>query len=121
MRILVLSLAAAFALTGLAVTRTGGLHDAAGDASPAPAAAPAAVVHIKNFSFATDTVTVKPGDAVRFVEDDETAQTVTAADKSFDSGNLDQHATWSHTFAAAGKYAYICSYHTYMKGTVIVK
>jgi plastocyanin len=112
MRTLILSLIAAFALTGLAVAQA---------SAPSPAPAPATVVHIKDFAFAPADVTIKAGDTVRFVQDDETAHTVTAADKSFDSGNLDRHATWSHTFATAGTYAYMCSYHTYMKGTVIVK
>ena len=67
------------------------------------------------------TVTIKPGDTVQFVNEDSTPHTVTATDKSFDSGNMDQNAKWSHTFKDAGTYAYICTYHTYMKGTVVVK
>lgn len=123
MRTLILSLTAAFALTGLAVAHAGGYPAAPTDASPAPspAAASAAVVHIKNFAFGPDTVTIKPGDTVRFVQDDETSHTVTASDKTFDSGNLDRRATWSHMFATAGTYTYACSYHPYMKGTIIVK
>ena len=123
MRTLILSLVAAFALTGLAVAQASAPPVVIADASaaPSPAPSPAAVVHIKDLAFAPATVTIKAGDTVRFVQDDETAHTVTAADKSFDSGNLDRHATWSHTFGAAGTYAYMCSYHTYMKGTVIVK
>lgn len=123
MRTLILSLVAAFALTGLAVAQASAPPVVVADASaaPSPAPAPATVVHIKDLAFAPATVTIKAGDTVRFVQDDETAHTVTAADKSFDSGNLDRHATWSHMFAAAGTYEYMCSYHTYMKGTVIVK
>lgn len=119
MRTLILSLAAAFALTGLAVAQASAPPVVVADASAVPS--PAAVVHLKDFAFAPATVTIKAGDTVRFVQDDETAHTVTAADKSFDSGNLDRHATWSYAFATAGTYAYICSYHSYMKGTVIVK
>ncbi|MBD5635002.1 MAG: hypothetical protein IAI49_11035, partial [Candidatus Eremiobacteraeota bacterium] len=52
---------------------------------------------------------------------DTTAHTVTAADKSFDSGNMTQGASWSHVFAKAGTYTYVCTYHSYMEGTVVVK
>jgi len=121
MRTLILSLVAAFALTGLAVAHASSPQGVIADASAAPSPAPATAVHIKDFAFAPATVTIKAGDTVRFVQDDETAHTVTAADKSFDSGNLDRHATWSHTFAVAGTYAYMCSYHPSMNGTVIVK
>ncbi len=105
MRTLVLTLAAAFALGGAAVALGGAaVAQTAGQqtagASPAPAAVPArsrrpAVVHVKNFVYVPETVTIAPGQTVRFVQDDETPHTVTATDKSFDSGNLDQHQTWS--------------------------
>ena len=90
-------------------------------ASPAPEASPISVIHIKNFAFVPDTVTIHPGQTVRWVQDDEAAHTVTAADKSFDSGNLDQKATFKFTFAKEGTYAYVCAYHAMMKGKVIVK
>ena len=80
----------------------------------------AAVVHTKDFVYAPASLTVKTGDSVQFVNDDQVAHTVTATDKSFDSGNMDQHATWTHTFSKAGTYAYLCTYHPYMKGTIVV-
>jgi plastocyanin len=89
--------------------------------TPTAAASPAAVVHIKNFAYAPATVTVKTGDTVQFVNDDSTPHTVTASDKSFDSGNMNQNQTWNYAFAKAGTYAYICAYHPYMKGSVVVK
>jgi len=115
MRRLVLSLGLAIALGGVAFAQSG---------SPAPSAAPSpapAVVHIKNFAYAPDTVTIRPGQSVRFVEDDETPHTVTASDSSFDSGNLDKGKSWTHVFPKEGTFAYFCAYHTYMKGKVVVK
>ncbi len=79
------------------------------------------VVHVKGFAFVPATVTVSAGQSVRFVQDDQTPHTVSAVDKSFDSGNLDQHPTWSHAFAKPGTYAYICAYHPAMTGTIVVK
>jgi len=34
---------------------------------------------------------------------------------------MDNGTTWSHVFAKAGTYKYFCAYHSYMRGTVIVK
>jgi plastocyanin len=34
---------------------------------------------------------------------------------------MDQGATWSHVFKTAGTYAYVCAYHSYMTGTIVVK
>ena len=89
--------------------------------SAAPAAAKAAAVNTKDFAFAPATITVAVGDKVTFKNSDSVAHTVTADDKSFDSGNLDQGAGWSHVFAKAGTYKYTCAYHSYMHGTVVVK
>jgi plastocyanin len=124
MRTLVLTLAAAFALGGAATAQTYGPSpdpSPAATAAPSTVPSPAAVVHMRDFAYAPATVTVAAGQGVQFVQDDATPHTVTASDKSFDSGNLDQHATWSHTFAKPGTYAYICAYHPNMKGTVVVK
>jgi plastocyanin len=88
---------------------------------PSAAPSPAVVVQITNFAYSPATVTIAVNQSVRWVENDAMAHTVTAADGSFDSGNLDQGATWTHTFTAPGTYAYVCSYHSFMKGTVIVK
>jgi plastocyanin len=135
MRTLVLTLAAAFALGGAATAQTYGPNpdpSPAATAGPSSAPAPASsaapsttavrpVVHIKDFAFVPATITVKAGQSVLFVQDDQTPHTVTASDKSYDSGNLDQRATWAHAFTAPGTYTYVCAYHPNMKGTVVVK
>ena len=137
MRILVLSLAAALALgTGVAIAQPGpgvviahagprvvvAQAGSPGTATaPSPAPSPVSIIHIKNFAFVPDSVTIPAGSTVKFVEDDEVAHTVTASDGSFDSGNLNQKQTWTHTFAKAGTYAYYCAYHTYMKGKIIIQ
>jgi plastocyanin len=119
MRRLVLSLAVALALGGgVALAQSGSPSPAV---APAPAASPTSIVHVKNFAFVPDKVTINAGQTVRFVQDDETPHTVTAADKSFDSGNLDKGKSWTHTFDKAGTFAYFCVYHTFMKGTIVVR
>ena|SRR5581483_12368216 len=100
------------------------LAGAGGVSAVAQSQAPAApsVVHIKNFAFTPSPLTIKTGTMVQFINDDPVAHTVTATDgKEFDSGNLDQNAKWSHTFTKAGTYTYLCSLHTYMKGTIVVQ
>jgi len=79
------------------------------------------VVHIASFAFDPADLTVHVGDTVTFINDDNVAHTATASDKSFDSGNLDQNAKWSHTFNTAGTFPYACAYHSMMKGTITVK
>ena len=126
MRRLILSLAAALALVGgpaaMAQTASPAASPApAASAVASPAAAAATIVHIKNFKYVPETVTIHPGGTVKFIEDDDTPHTVTATDNSFDSGNLDKGKSWTHVFPKEGTYAYFCAYHTYMKGKVLVK
>ena len=96
-----------------------GRGDAMSSSTPAPSASPVAV-KIANFAFSPQTITVTAGTAVKWTNTDQVAHTATASDNSFDSGNLTQNQSWSHTFTKPGKYAYVCSYHPNMTGTVIV-
>jgi plastocyanin len=122
MRRFVLSLAVALALGGgVALAQYSDPPTPAPAVAPSPAPSPVSIVHVRNFAFVPDKVTINAGQTVRFVQDDDTPHTVTAADKSFDSGNLDKGKTWTHTFAKAGTYAFACSYHPTMKGTVVVR
>lgn len=131
MRIFVLSLVAAVAVgTGAAVAQSGSTLDAARSVPrlvaqaatpvPSPVPSPVSIIHIKNFAYTPGSVTIPVGSTVKFVQDDEVPHTVTAADGSFDSGNLSQHQIWTHTFTVAGTYDYYCAYHTYMKGKIII-
>jgi plastocyanin len=87
----------------------------------AAAPKPTLVIHLTDFSFKPASATVSVGDTVQFVNDDPYPHTVTAADGAFDSGNLDEHASWSYTFKKAGTYALTCSYHPNMKGMLTVR
>jgi amicyanin len=89
--------------------------------STAEAAAPVASVKIANFTFQAPVVTVKPGTAVTWTNDDDIPHTVTANNGSFKSKVLDSGDRFSFTFAKAGEYAYFCSLHPRMTGKIIVK
>ncbi|QKW10460.1 cupredoxin domain-containing protein [Streptomyces sp. NA04227] len=80
-------------------------------------------ITIKNFTFEPDDLTVRPGQKVTVVNEDSTSHTVTATgDKAFDTGTIDAGET--ATFTApdkAGKYAYLCTIHQQMKGSLTVR
>jgi nitrite reductase (NO-forming) len=57
---------------------------------------------------------------VTWANNDNAPHTVTATDKSFDSGNLNAGESFTYTFSAPGTYNYTCLYHPWMKGVVVV-
>ena len=67
------------------------------------------------------TVVIGVNNTVVWTNDDDVPHTVTASNKLFDSGNMNQGDTFSYEFTTPGVYTYACSYHPWMKGTVIVK
>ena len=60
------------------------------------------------------------GSAVTWTNRDEEPHTVVANDGSFHSPGMDSKATFSHTFAKAGTFDYVCSIHPFMHATVVV-
>jgi plastocyanin len=88
-------------------------------ASIAPAAAGNAV-SIANFAFAPASLTVAVGTTVTWTNSDTAGHTVTADDGSFKSNTLGTGATFAQTFAKAGTFAYHCSIHKSMTGTITV-
>lgn len=83
-----------------------------------PAEQPHQVVHIKDFAFKPQTLTVQAGDTVVFQNDDDVAHNVTA--DAFKSGDIAGGKSWSYTFLKPGTYAYVCTYHPGMQGTITV-
>jgi plastocyanin len=79
-------------------------------------------VTISNFKFAPATLTVKHGARVTVTNDDSTAHTATAdTGNSFDTGTIDPGSSKAITVSKAGSYAYHCSIHPFMHGTLVVK
>ena len=92
---------------------------AASPAAALPAAAGSAVT-VANFSFQPATITVPVGTTVTWTNTDSAGHTVAADDGSFTSGTLGTGAMFSQTFSTAGTFAYHCSIHASMTGTVVV-
>jgi plastocyanin len=93
---------------------------AATSQAPAAPAGAAGAVTIKDFAFNPATTTAAAGSKVTWTNSDTTAHTVTFDDGSADSGNISPGSTFDHTFATAGTFAYHCTIHSQMKGTVTV-
>ena len=113
--------------------------------TPSPAAAPAAAVPaaaaptrqpaaprqtaarrpvtvvLRNTTFVPGRVQITAGTTVIWRNDDQLIHTVTANDKSFDSGLLQPGKTYSRTFDKPGQYPYYCMPHPFMKGVVVVR
>ncbi len=73
-----------------------------------------------NFSPGTVVVVIGQNNTVTFVNKDTSPHTVTADDGSFDSGNIAPGASWTYTFTTPGTFHYHCTYHFWMKATIVV-
>ncbi|MCL5072112.1 MAG: cupredoxin family copper-binding protein [Actinobacteria bacterium] len=77
-------------------------------------------ITIENNTFKPDSLTIKVGDTVTWINKDSYDHTATSKTGEFDSGNLANGAKFSFTFEKEGTYDYICTLHTFMTGKIIV-
>lgn len=77
-------------------------------------------VRIVDFSFQPTVLTVTPGTVVRWTNEDSAPHTAMARDGSFDTGRLDAGESGAVTFDRAGTFEYICEFHPWMEGRVVV-
>lgn len=78
-------------------------------------------VIIKATSYAPLELTVKRGDTVVWMNEDPFPHTVTATGGAFDSKSIAAGASWKYKARKAGDYAYTCTFHPNMKGTLKVE
>jgi amicyanin len=76
---------------------------------------------INRLAYTQPQIEIAAGTTVIWKNDDQLAHTVTADDASFDSGMIPTGGSWSYTFTTPGTFAYHCTPHPFMKGTVVVK
>lgn len=68
-----------------------------------------------------EVLTLKAGDTVLWINHDIVAHTATSSAAGFDSGSIEPGKSWKHTLTHAGEFAYSCTFHPTMKGTLQVK
>jgi len=90
-----------------------------GTTAPSPVSGDA--VTISNFAFSPDMLTVKAGTTVTWTNKDTASHTVTSDNGVFGSETVAPGGTYQFTFAQAGTFAYHCSIHPFMQGTVLVQ
>jgi len=79
-------------------------------------------IEIKDFHFNPQTLTVKSGDKVTWINRDEEPHTVVSVEKQFKkSPPLDTDQEFTITAGAPGTYTYFCSVHPKMTGTIVVE
>jgi plastocyanin len=86
-----------------------------------PGLAAAGRVPMQQYSFLPSELTVRAGTTVTWSNEDEAVHTVTAADKSWDSGRVPIGGSFSQTFTTPGAYEFVCTIHAAMKGTITVQ
>lgn len=77
-------------------------------------------VILRAMSFDPIALTVKQGDAVQWKNQDTVPHTVTAADQSFDSGDIAPGKSWKLVVKTPGTIVYFCSLHPNMHGEIVV-
>lgn len=91
----------------------------AGGAATSPT--PANQLRIQDFSFAPPALSTTVGTKLTWTNAGPSNHTVTANDGSFDSGTIQLNGSFSFTPTKAGTYAYHCSIHPTMSGTLVVR
>ena len=77
-------------------------------------------VVIRGLLYVPETLTVRRGDVVVWINKDPFPHTVTAAG-AFDSGSIAAGKSWRFTARNVGTHPYLCTLHTTMKATLRVE
>jgi len=101
-------------------TQTSGGHS---PASVAVSIAKGAGTDTSDKGFTPNTITVVLGvnSTIVWTNNDGSPHTVTSNGGIFDSGNMAPGQSFTYTFTSTGTFAYHCTYHPWMTGTVVVK
>jgi plastocyanin len=79
-------------------------------------------IEIKDFVFNPQTITVKSGETVTWINRDDEPHTVVSVEKQFKKSTaLDTDQEFTITAGAPGTYTYFCSVHPKMTGTIVVE
>jgi len=79
-------------------------------------------IEIKDFMFNPQTLTVKAGEKITWINRDDEPHTVVSVGKKFaKSSALDTDQEFTITAGGPGTYEYFCSVHPKMTGTILVE
>lgn len=79
-------------------------------------------IEIKDFAFNPQTITIKAGEKVTWINRDDEPHTVVSVEKQFKKSTaLDTDQEFTITASAPGTYTYFCSVHPKMTGTIVVE
>jgi plastocyanin len=77
-------------------------------------------VTIQNMAFNPQTLNIKVGTTVTWINNDTVTHDVTSDTGLFTSGNLTNGQSYNYTFNQTGSYPYHCAIHPSMTGTIVV-
>ena len=78
-------------------------------------------VVMEGTSFQPADLKISVGDTVVWVNKDPFPHTATSKNGEFDSKEIAEGKSWKHTFKTKGDFAYVCTLHPPMKGTLKVE
>ena len=78
-------------------------------------------VTIQNFTFTPNTLTVKAGTNITWINQDSAVHDVTSDSGAFSSPDLDKDDKYTYNFTKPGEYSYYCQEHPSMKGKITVQ
>ncbi len=109
--------AAATAIAAVLIGAGGLIGGGAGTASAATSG-----VSIRGIAFSPNTVNIKVGEAVRWIDDEDAIPHTVTSEKygGFASATMRPGDSFMHTFTEAGSYQYFCLVHPGMRGVVNV-
>ncbi|CAN5662228.1 hypothetical protein BH10ACT2_BH10ACT2_27320 [soil metagenome] len=79
-----------------------------------------ASVSIADFMFTDAEVHLAVGGSVTWTNDDNQPHTATSSG-NFDAGAIDPSKSSTVEFSTAGTFTYVCSFHPFMHGTIVVE
>jgi len=79
-------------------------------------------IEIKDFAFNPQTIMVKSGEKITWINRDEEPHTIVSVEKQFKkSPALDTDQKFTIVAGSPGSYSYYCSVHPKMTGTIVVQ
>jgi plastocyanin len=71
--------------------------------------------------FQPESLTIRAGDTVVWINKDVIPHTATSTAAGFDSGMIGSGASWKQAFKKKGDFGYVCTYHPTMKAKLRVE